>query len=77
MVKVDWMHAMDLGVLVYLLGEIWWALLARLGAHAGGCLSKRRKAGCKVLKGRLREYYKAHHIASKLPLKRFKMTWIK
>lgn len=77
MIKVDWMHAMDLGVLVYMLGEVWWSLLARLGVHAGGSLSKRRRAGCKVLKKRLRQYYKTHRISSKLPLKRFKITKIK
>ena len=36
MVKVDWMHAADLGVLTYLLGEVFWSLLVPMAGATGG-----------------------------------------
>ena len=31
--RPDWMHTVDLGVLLYLLGNVFWELFQELGAH--------------------------------------------
>eukprot|EP00973_Karenia_brevis_P035783 4937838-Karenia_brevis.AAC.1 len=57
MIKLDWMHAVDLGVLAYEIGEIWWALLPKLSRHGGGRESERRSQGLLNLKMRLKHLY--------------------
>eukprot|EP00973_Karenia_brevis_P025165 3471720-Karenia_brevis.AAC.1 len=75
MVKLDFMHAADLGILGYELGEIWWSILPDMAsAHHQG---NSRTEGFEILKQELKEYYKQHKITSKLPLKRFSLTKIK
>ena len=80
MVKIDWMHCADLGVLVYnvyLLGEVLWSLLDDLAGLAVGTLAARRARGFKELKKRIRQYYSEKRISTRVPLKRFKVTRIK
>ena len=78
MIKLDWMHAVDIGVLVYVLGEVWWSLLLHLGSHVGGRnLLKKRLAGVRALKARIKKHYADHHVNSRIPLRRFKLTKIK
>ena len=76
-VKIDWMHCADLGVLVYLLGEVFWSLLDDLAGLAVGTLAARRARGFKELKKRIRQYYSEKRISTRVPLKRFKVTRIK
>ena len=49
MVKLDFMHAADLGVLTYLLGDVFWSLLLTLADGHAGQIGARRLAGLKNL----------------------------
>ncbi|CAK0905301.1 unnamed protein product, partial [Prorocentrum cordatum] len=74
MVKADWMHAADLGILVYELAESWWSMLPELG-DTDRKIS--RETGLGILKRRLRQHYRDTKCASRLPLKRFGLTKIR
>ena len=77
MVMLDWMHAADLGILGYELGEALWSLLpALVGMPAS---TKARHEGFKVLKARLKNYYKENpdKVHSKVPMKKFTIWKIK
>ncbi len=77
MVKLDWMHAADLGVLVYVIGEVWWSILPALAGGNGRSAAQKRELGLRELKGRLKAYYSEHRISNKLPLKRLTLNKIK
>ena len=74
-VKADFMHAADLGILPHALGELFWSLLRRLSMQDGGAAS--RDKGFIVLKRRIKEYYHRTKPDSKLPMKRFTINKIK
>jgi hypothetical protein len=69
-------EAMDIGVLTYEFGEVWWSILPHL-APAGTTKAQRRAAGLKVLKARLQEYYKTTKVSSKMPISRLTLRKIK
>ena len=69
MVKLDWMHCADMGVLSYELGELWWSILPELGAN--------RLAGLEVLKVRIAAYYAATKPASRIPIGRLTLRKVK
>ena len=69
MVKLDWMHCADMGVLSYELGELWWSILPDLGAN--------RAEGLDVLKTRIAAYYDVAKPASRIPLGRLTLRKIK
>ena len=74
MVKCDWMHAADMGILSYELGELWWSCLPELGATTA------RAEGFKVLKDKLKRHYRSHprsRTMSKVPMKRLTLTKVK
>ena len=69
MVKLDWMHCADMGVLNYELGELWWSILPELGAN--------RLAGLDVLKVRIAAWYAATKPASRIPIGRLTLRKVK
>jgi len=77
MVKVDWMHAAALGVLVYLLGEVWWSLLLDLAGPSTGTVASKRRRGLRLLKQRVKRFYKLHRVDSRVPLRNFHVGKIK
>ena len=77
MLKLDWMHAADLGVLGYVIGEIFWSLLPALAATGGRATAAVRETGLLELKRRLQRYYKSSKVSNRLPLKRLTLGKIK
>ena len=80
MIKLDWMHVVDLGVLTYVLGEAWWALLLKLAPRVWGrrpSRAKSRALGLLALKARLHKYYTDHKIDTKIPLSRLTLRKIR
>ena len=81
MIKLDWMHVMDLGILTYVLGEAWWALLPKLAPRlwVGRRVSRgrSRNLGLHFLKDRLRKYYRDHKIDTKIPVERLTLRKIR
>ena len=77
MLKLDWMHAADLGVLVYVLGEVFWSLLPMLAGAGGRPTIAVRERGLMELKQRLRAYYKTSRVTNRLPVKRLTLGKIK
>lgn len=73
----DLMHAGDLGVLSYELGEVLWTILPQLGAGPGRSRGAARAAGLQVFKTRLKAFYKERRTDSRLPLKRFSLRKVK
>eukprot|EP00973_Karenia_brevis_P029177 4024815-Karenia_brevis.AAC.1 len=63
------MHAADLGILAYLLGEVFWGLLMNLSGQQGGPVGMKRLSGLRNLKARLKQFYKDHSVSSRVPLK--------
>ena len=80
MIKLDWMHVVDLGILTYVLGEAWWALLPKLAPRVWGRRGgdqKRRALGLQTLKGKLREYYRLRKTDTKLPVERLTLRKVR
>ena len=77
MLKLDWMHAADLGVLVYVLGSVWWSLLPALASPRGRPTTAVRETGLSALKDRLKTYYRDRKVSNKLPLKRLTLGKVK
>ena len=77
MLKLDWMHAADLGVLLYVVGAVWWSLLPILAPGGGRPTAAVRNAGLVELKRRLKEHYCAHRVSNRLALKRFTLNKVK
>ena len=65
---------MDLGILSYVFGEIWWAILPHLARERG---ATSREEGLIVLKKRLQVFYKENKVDSKIPMKRLKLRTVK
>jgi len=77
MVKLDWMHAADLGVLVHVIGEVWWSLLVHLAGGGARSQAVLRERGLVQLRIRLRQFYVLRKISNRLPLKRLTLRKIK
>ena len=73
------MRVVDLGILAYVLGEVWWAFLPKLaprvwGRPAGSQAS--RALGLRALQAKLREYYRTKKVESKIPVSRLTLRKI-
>ena len=77
MLKLDWMHAADLGVLVCVLGEVLWSLLPVLASAGGRPTAAVRERGLIELKRRLKRYYEERKVTNRLPLKRLTLGKVK
>ena len=66
---------MDLGVLLYQLGEVWWALLPHLATESTHPETDLKKRGLQALRVRLKAFYKEAKEQSKLKVR--KVTLIK
>ena len=80
MIKLDWMHVVDLGLLTYVLGEAWWALLPKLAPRVWGRqggAQKKRALGLHNLKAKLREYYRMHRTDTKIPVERLTLRKVR
>ena len=69
--------AVDHGVLSYALGGVFWSLLPHLAPESTDTVGTERQKGLAVLKSRLKEYYKAHKISSKVPMRSFSLRTLK
>ena len=76
MVASKW-KAVDHGVLSYALGEVFWSLLPHLAPESTDTVGTERQKGLAVLKSRLKEYYKARKISSKVPMRNFSLRTFK
>ena len=75
MVKLDFMHVADLGILPHALGGLFWSLLHPLCAKDGVANSTDR--GFQILKRRIKQFYDRVKPDSKMPMARFTITKIK
>ena len=66
-------QAVDAGILLYELGEIWWSILPHLSQPGAGD----EQDPVQVLKARLQAFYRESRVDSKIPLKRFKQSTFK
>jgi len=77
MITCDYMHAVDLGILLYQIGQVWWTILPHLAPESRNKRSTARQKGLQALKARLRLYYKARRTKSQLPLRRVTLNWLR